>query len=95
MTTKKPEFVDYILKRWPIIMLGAGIAYWILTAIYDMKSEVHALAIMTSRDKEAIYVQIDETKALATKADNKANENEKAIIKIQAILPDRIQLKDK
>lgn len=95
MTTKKPTFVDYILSRWPIIVMGAGIAYWMLTAIYDMKSEIHSFAIMTSKDKDAIYVQIDETKATASRAENKANENEKAIIKLQAILPDRIQFKEK
>lgn len=94
MTTKKPSFIEYILSRWPIIMLGIGIAYWVLTAIYDLKEEVHTITLLTSKDKEAIDTRFTAVESMARNADNKANENEKQILWIKATLPDRVKIKE-
>lgn len=88
---KKQTFADYIKSNWAQITCIAGCFFWIITAIYDVKSEVLELRMLTTKDKEIIELKHDALFAQVQINKNLLNEHDKAINRILAILPKEIK----
>lgn len=95
MTTKKLNYLEETLKRWPIIVIAGTIGWFGINKLHHIESVVDRIQLLTEKEKEAFDTRFVMIETKSERTENKANELEKSLIRIQAILPERTEIKDK
>ncbi len=57
MTRSRISYLDETLRRWPIITLGLGCFVWLMTFLYDLKSDLVQYKLVDQKDKDAVNVR--------------------------------------
>lgn len=85
------NYLDETLKRLPlIVMCGSGIWYGV-TKLNSIESKVDKLEMLSFKDKEVIDAKLEDVMLTARTNSNRTTEIEKDIIRLFAILPNRIE----
>jgi len=89
---EKISYLDETLKRLPIIVLGLSCAWYVITKLNNIENKVEKIELLSFKDKEAIYNDIQNIQTFAANNSNRTNELEKNVIRLMAIMPNRTEV---
>jgi hypothetical protein len=92
---EKISYLDETLKRLPIIVLGLSCAWYVITKLNNIENKVEKIELLSFKDKEAIYNDIQNIQTFAANNSNRTNELEKNVIRLMATVPNtRLKIED-
>ena len=91
----KISYLDETLKRLPIILVGCSGLWYGITKLNDIESKIEKIELLSFKDKEVIDSKISDIQLLTQTNSNRTTEIEKDVIRLMAILPNKIDIESK
>lgn len=90
----KVNYLDETLKRWPVLMLGGACFWFLMSTIFDLKSDVSELKILTSKDKEAINIRFVSIETSQDEQQHLSNELDKKVFSLMEMYKKQVKKED-
>ena len=88
----KISYLDETLKRLPLILVCLSGLWYGITKLNTIENKIENIELLSFKDKESIDSKVNEVQILTQNNSNRTTEIEKDIIRLMAILPNRVEV---